>query len=126
MGLDLNVICRYTKQELCLALQLACANVNHGSLAACRLEALMFDEEAVRQLEATVAQERAAVQKCQERVDELNSQLAGGQRLHTRPWAAAQTELANAASDWATGKLECSTTSAGCASQNQNLPVPGF
>ena len=64
------------------------AIVHREVLDACRLEALMFDEDAVRQLEATVAQERAAVQKCQERVDELNSQLAGGQRLHTTAWKA--------------------------------------
>ena len=94
----MNVNCGWTYEDLCQALQLACADVNHGVLAACRLDALMFDEDAARQLEATVAQERAAVQKCQERVDELNSQLAGGQRLHIRAWSAAQTELANAAS----------------------------
>ena len=78
------------------------AKLHCGVLIACRLEALKFDEDAVRQLEATVAQERAAVQRCQERVDELNSQLAGRQSLHTR---SAQTDFAGAASYWATWNL---------------------
>ncbi len=42
-----------------------------------RLDDVMYDAEAAQQLEATVAEEKAQVQLCKEKVDDLASHLAG-------------------------------------------------
>lgn len=42
-----------------------------------RLEAVMYDPEEAQQLEATVASEKAHVQRCREKVDDLSSRLPG-------------------------------------------------
>ena len=46
----------------------------------CRLEAVVYNPEEAQQLEATVGSEKAEVQRCRERVDDLSSHLPG---IHT-------------------------------------------
>ena len=43
----------------------------------CRLEAVVYNPDEAQQLEATVASEKAEVQRCRERVDDLSSHLPG-------------------------------------------------
>lgn len=43
----------------------------------CRLEAVVYNPEEAQQLEATVGSEKAEVQRCRERVDDLSSHLPG-------------------------------------------------
>lgn len=43
----------------------------------------MYDPEESQRLEATVASEKAHVQRCKEKVDELSSHLPGNQHFHT-------------------------------------------